>query len=501
MEIIIPIVIVIIIVMSLLLWFSDRRKYRRYSNLSWLQKSSNRFLALFMLNAVFFFSLSLLSNSVTAQDSNSLQTFIAADKLYLSGKKTAAEQLYRQVKPPFPQQAKIQSIQPFSDPEKLSPAGGVYWRNAQRGMRENLESLIFVSLEKIVEEEPGFIPGYLQLVKAFNQYEQPEKALATLEHGISLFPDSLELVIADVKQLENTEQWLEASIAARQFAIIHSNHPQASQLQEIAEQNLDHFKGELNTELIATGILGSVGGLVTGDEGSTALQIAPLLLSGESDFGAVAAEQYKQPGVLIDDPQLTEYVNKVGQKIAALMGRDEFAYEFYIIRDDAVNAFTLPGGKVFMNTGILLKMNSEAELAGLLGHEVSHAVLSHGYQRMTKAGLLSNLGAVIPAGDFLSNLINLDYGRSNERQSDILGTRVLAAAGYAADGLYNNMLLFKKEERQSSPEYLSTHPAPDTRISYLRQLIETNGYNRYAYEGVANYIQMKKRLAKLLLSE
>lgn len=498
MKITIPIIIVIIIVTSLLLRLSDRQKYRRYLNLSWLKKSSNRFLALFMLNAVFFFSLSLLSNSVTAQDANSLQTFIEADRLYLSGKKTAAEQLYRQVKPPFTEQKKNQLIQPISNPEKLSPAGGVYWRNAQRGMSENLESLIFVSLEKMVEEEPGFIPGYLQLVKAFNQYEQPEKALAALEHGVSLFPDSLELVIADVKQLENTEQWLEASIAARQFAIIHPNHPQASQLQEIADQNLDHFKGQLNTELIATGILGSVGGLVTGDDGSTALQIAPLLLSGESDFGAVAAEQYEQSGVLIDDPQLTEYVNKVGQKIAALMGRDEFEYEFHIVRDDTLNASTLPGGKVFVNSGILLKMNSEAELAGLLGHEVSHAVLSHGYQKMTKNGLLSNLGAVIPAGDFLSNLINLDYSRSNERQSDILGTRVLATAGYAADGLYNNMLLFKEIETQRPPEYLSDHPVPDSRIDYLKELIETNGYNRYAYEGVADYTKMKKRLAKLL---
>jgi Zn-dependent protease with chaperone function len=490
--------IIIFILTSLLLCLGDRKIYRRYLNLNWLRKSSNRFLAFSMLSAVFFLSLSLLFNSVSAQDSNSLQTFIEADRLYLSGKKTAAEQLYRQVKPSFPEQEKIQLIQPFSDPEKLSPAGAVYWRNAQRGMSKNLESLIFVSLEKIVEEEPGFIPGYLQLVKAFNQYEQPEKALAILEHGVSLFPDSLELVSADIKQLENAEQWLEASIAARQFAIIHPNHPQASQLQEIADRNLDHFKGKLNTELITSGILGSVGGLVTGDDGSTALQIAPLLLSGESYFGAVAAEQYKQPGVLIEDPQLTEYVNKVGQKISALMGRDEFEYEFSIVRDDTVNASTFPGGKVFVNTGILLKLNSEAELAGLLGHEVSHAVLSHGYQKMTKAAVFSNLGAVIPAGDFLSNLINLDYSRSNKRQSDILGTRVLAAAGYAADGLYNNMLLFKKQETQRSPEYLATHPVPDTRINYLRQLIETNGYNRYAYEGVENYTKMKKRLIKLL---
>ena len=90
------------------------------------------------------------------------------------------------------------------------------------------------------------------------------------------------------------------------------------------------------------------------------------------------------------------------------------------------------GGKIFVNTGLILETKSEAELAGVLAHEIAHAVFSHGYQKMAQSSLSSGLQAVLPIGGLL-NLASLSHSRRNEKQADILGTRVLASSGYAAD--------------------------------------------------------------------
>lgn len=137
---------------------------------------------------------------------------------------------------------------------------------------------------------------------------------------------------------------------------------------------------------------------------------------------------------MVNDPEILGYVDELGQDVARYMGRDEFDYEFFVVDDDNLNAFALPGGKVFVNTGAILAANSEAELAGLLGHEVGHAVLSHGFQRVVTNNLLANLAREIPFGNLLGTLVSLDYSRKHERQSDIIGTRVIHSAGYAADG-------------------------------------------------------------------
>ena len=185
------------------------------------------------------------------------------------------------------------------------------------------------------------------------------------------------------------------------------------------------------------------------------------------------------------------------------MGRDDFEYEFYVVRDDSLNAFVLPGGKVFVNTGAILNTNSEAELAGLIAHEVAHAVLSHGFQRIVTNNLYDSAGQIIsealktdiPIGSIVTNLIGLQYSRSNERQADLLGTRVLATAGYAADGLRNFMVTVDKKDGNTGPlSFLSTHPASDDRVEYLEQLIEHNGYNRYAFEGVEKHREIQENL-------
>ena len=150
---------------------------------------------------------------------------------------------------------------------------------------------------------------------------------------------------------------------------------------------------------------------------------------------------------------------------------------------------------MFVHTGAIRAANSQAELAGLLGHEVAHAVLSHGIQSVNKSDILSQLGEQIPYGAILSNLASLQYSRQYERQSDILGTRALAASGYAADGLRNFMATLNANTQSNQAEYLSSHPAPASRVDYLEELIQLNGYNRYALEGVDRHQVIQAKVA------
>jgi predicted Zn-dependent protease len=420
------------------------------------------------------------------------QALVEGDKLYLLGKKAEAEKLYRQVKTPFAKQTDIAIKQPITDPEKLSGAGKVYWRNAQEGVEQNLESKISVSLELLIEKQPEFIPAYLLLAETLQKKEQETEALEVLEKGATLFPESPELTKSLVKALESKEEWLEASITARQFAIAYPKHPESSEFLRIADKDLGRFNDNLNKKIISTGILGGITGILTGNGINTAFQLAPLMLKGESGMGSQLANSYKQQLKLVEDPAVVEYVNTIGKDVAKLMGRN-FQYEFYVVQDDSLNAFALPGGKIFVNTGTILASNSEAELAGVIAHEVSHSVLSHGFEKIVNANLLSNLGNKIPLGDLVTKIALSEYSQEQERQSDIVGTRALATAGYAADGLRNFMVKLN-QKYGSNRSLFSSHPPTTERISYLEQLVVRNGYNRYSYEGVKKHADIQKRL-------
>ena len=194
---------------------------------------------------------------------------------------------------------------------------------------------------------------------------------------------------------------------------------------------------------------------------------------------------------IVEDEAVNAYVNRIGEKLVAVAGR-EMNYEFYVINDERLNAFALPGGKVFIHSGAILKSRSEAELAGLIAHELSHAVLSHGFHTYTKANATGSFSQLIPFSGLFSRIAVTKFSRDLERQADLLGTRMLASAGYAADGLENlSYRLLDDEPGKRRFSWLSTHPDTEDRIQYLGELIDRNGYNRYAYEGVSEHAQVQ----------
>lgn len=430
-----------------------------------------------------------------------------ADRLYQAGDRPAAEALYRQAKAPLwaAEPSSIVPAPPITDPAALPPAAAVYWREAQAGAAAGLESRLQVPLELLVQDYPAFLPGQVRYVEYLLARDRAEQAAAVVSAALERYPFSPELLQAQTQVLMRQQKWLEASITARQFTLFNPDHPDTAAMNQLADDNAERFRAALNQQL--TGNL--LGNLVTGAAGYlltgglfgpfTALNSTLVLLQGESGLGERVAEQAIAQLPMLDDDSVKHYVDSIGQKLAALTGRNEFDYDFYVVMDETLNAFALPGGKVFVNAGAILKTESEAELAGLLGHEISHAALSHGFQMVTQGNLTASLAAFIPIPEvagLAANLAISGYSREMERQADVLGTQVLVAGRYAADGLHNLMVTLGQEPKNAELGWFSSHPAPAERVAYLKQLIDQSGFNRFTYEGVEPHLQVRQTVAQ-----
>ena len=434
---------------------------------------------------------------------------IQADSEYEAGNFAEAEALYRQAKDQtwlLPRQFASLPPEPFSDEAQLSPAAAVYWREAQAGITNERLSQALVALALITAEHPAFVPGHVQYAETLRSLSRPDEANAVLENALTQYPDQTDLILAQVDLLMDREQWLEAAIASRQFVALNSDHPTAPEQAELAQENLERFqrktRADIRTGVIANLFTGVLGYAFTGSIFGpfTAANSAILLLQGENAIGNQYASRIQQQLPMLQNPEALGYVRRIGNRLAAVTGRRDLDYEFFVILDPELNAFALPGGKVFVNAGAILSTRSEAELAGLLAHELSHSVLSHGFQIATRGNLSSSVAQYLPYGGLINNVFLSGYSRQMERQADIVGTQILAAGGYAADGLHNVMVTLNEEvgDRARAPAWLSSHPNPEDRIIYLKTLVERGGYDRYTYEGVVSHEEIQAIVAREL---
>ncbi len=437
-----------------------------------------------------------------------LKKLAKADQLYLLGDKAAATKLYREAKEVWEIEREKatdkqqESAIPFEDPAQLSPGGKVFWRNYQAGKKQQLESKVISALKLLTTREPQFLPGHIHYATILKQYEREAESTQVLNRAINLYPNEPKLLKAKIDADIAAENWLEASIVARQFALFNPDLPAAKEFKGLAEKYLAKYQSSLRSKItwnaIGNAIAGTVGFALTGNLFGplSALETTSLLLKGESAVGESTVKQAKQQLPLLENAEVSQYISQIGQKVAAASGREEFNYQFYVIMDDQLNAFALPGGKVFVNAGAIMNTDTEAELAGLLAHEVSHAALSHGFQLITQGNLTANIVSYIPyVGNTASSLIVLNYSRDMEKQADTFGTRILVNAGYAADGVRNLMAkLAQSNQDQDNPDppaWLSSHPNSQQRIEYMEELIVDNNLNRYQYEGVARHQEVK----------
>ena len=225
-------------------------------------------------------------------------------------------------------------------------------------------------------------------------------------------------------------------------------------------------------------------------------QFLPLSWDEEVKLGSEAAPQFiEQSGGELPDQGIVRYVREMGAKLAAQSEMPDIEWEFFILDSQVINAFALPGGKVFISRGLMEKMDNEAQLAGVIGHEIGHVTARHGNERMGKAMiaqgviLAAGIGGAVSDEEWLQvlgvgtavggQLFLLKYSRSNELEADALGVRYIAKVGYNPVGQIQVMEILREASGGAAPpEWLSTHPASDTRIENLEELI-TQNYPRH----------------------
>lgn len=227
-------------------------------------------------------------------------------------------------------------------------------------------------------------------------------------------------------------------------------------------------------------------------------QLNAMSESEELSLGAEAEPQFlKQYGGEIPSPSVLAYVRDLGNRLAAASERPGLPWAFHVVDSGVINAFALPGGKVFISRGLLAKMTNEAQLAGVLGHEIGHVTAEHIGQQMTRqAGMQAAIQLIGVAGQVSNNqwmqtlgvgaantggtLYLLKFGRDQESQADTLGMRYMSKLGYSPMGQLQVMEILKREAGGGGQlEMLSTHPLPDTRITRIRNILQTDypGYN------------------------
>ncbi len=234
-------------------------------------------------------------------------------------------------------------------------------------------------------------------------------------------------------------------------------------------------------------INGSFGNKVTGWLGGSKEK--------EMQIGRQLAMEVEQQAKLVDDPVITEYVNRVGQNIV-LHSDAKVPFTIKVIDTDEVNAFALPGGFFFVNKGLILAADNEAELAGVMAHEIAHVAARHAMENQGKGtlmnyGMLAGMifgGPIVStvlqnAGGILGGLAMLKFSRGAEEEADSLGVQYLYAAGYdptAMSTMFEKLASKNKKKPGTVTKLFSSHPQSlerrDSSLSLVARFAEREEY-------------------------
>lgn len=204
-------------------------------------------------------------------------------------------------------------------------------------------------------------------------------------------------------------------------------------------------------------------------------------------LGQEAAQQVEKELPVLRDDRINGYLNNIGRRlvesIPAEFRHPEFRYTFTAVNLKEINAFALPGGPMYINRGMIEKAHNEGEVAGVMAHELSHVALRHGTAQQTKAtpfaigqiaGQIAGAiiggktGAVISQGSqFGIGTYFMKFSREYEKQADILGSRIMAGAGYDPRDMANLFKTIEKESGPGGPQWMSDHPNPGNRVEYI----------------------------------
>lgn len=231
----------------------------------------------------------------------------------------------------------------------------------------------------------------------------------------------------------------------------------------------------------------------------------------EAAIGRQLATEVEQQSKILDDPVVTEYINRIGQNLV-LHSDAKVPFTIKVIQDDSVNAFALPGGYFFVNTGLILAADNEAELAGAMAHEIGHVAARHAMENQGKStalnyGMLAGMifgGGIIGnvlynGGGILSGLASLKFSRGAEEEADRLGVQYLYASGYdptAMSTMFEKLDSLNKKKPGSVARLFATHPQPvdrrDKSLSLVARFPEREEY----IISTSEFQRVKARLMK-----
>ena len=202
-----------------------------------------------------------------------------------------------------------------------------------------------------------------------------------------------------------------------------------------------------------------------------------------------ASEVYKQMLVLPDSSPETQYIQRLGRRLAAVIpARYSWPYQFHVVAQKEINAFALPGGPILVNIRTITSAASEAQLAGVMAHEMAHIYMQHSIKQMksqqTRQAITGLLGAVLGqvggvAGSlgqlgvgFGAGMLSLRYSREDEAQADAVGAMIMYQAGYNPVAMAQFFERLEEQGGSNGPNFLSDHPNPGNRVAAVRKEIQ-----------------------------
>ncbi len=237
-------------------------------------------------------------------------------------------------------------------------------------------------------------------------------------------------------------------------------------------------------------------------------------LEKEIALGKQLAQEVEREAKVVNDPVIAEYVNRIGQNLVRNSDA-KVPFTIKVLDSEEVNAFALPGGFFFVNTGLILKAESEAELAGVMGHEIAHVACRHGTRAATR-GELAQIGMIaasiaIPYGwtgyairqgaGLAIPMGFLTFSRANEREADHLGLQYMYKTGYdptAFVDFFEKIETLEKKKPGSVAKVFSTHPMTDDRITAAQQEIQKDLTPKPEYVvSTSEFDDVKARIAML----
>ena len=231
----------------------------------------------------------------------------------------------------------------------------------------------------------------------------------------------------------------------------------------------------------------------------------------EVALGREMSQEVEAQAKLFTDPVVNEYINRLGQNLVRNLDA-QVPFTIKIVDSDEVNAFALPGGFFYINTGLIMAAESEAELAGVMAHEIAHVAARHATKQATKREIWSIASIPLvfiggPAGMAVQNFVGLavpltflKFGRNAEREADLLGLQYQFAAGYDPNAMISFLEKLQDKDKKK-PNFIArafaTHPMNDDRIKRSQKVLEALPQHEEYLVTTSEFEEMKARLALL----